>query len=42
VLGTENFRREVETISGQRLRHLKPGPKPTKKRQIEKDIDLLL
>jgi putative transposase len=32
VLGTEKFRSEVETISGQRLRHLKPGPKPTKKR----------
>jgi hypothetical protein len=37
------FRSEVEAISGQRLRHLKPGPKPTKKRRIENDnIELLL
>ena len=43
VLGTEKFRSEVEAISGQRLRHLKPGPKPTKKRQTENEnIELLL
>lgn len=27
VLGTDKFRSEVETITGQRLRHLKPGRK---------------
>lgn len=32
-----------EAISGQRFRHLKPGPKPTKKKQIENDnFELLL
>lgn len=42
VLGTEKFRSEVEAISGQRLRHLKPGPKPTYRRQVENDSGLLL
>ena len=38
MLGTGKFRSEVVAINGQRLRYLKPGPKPTKKRQIENDI----
>ena len=42
VLGTEKYRREVEAISGQRLRHLKPGPKPIKTGQVESDSGLLL
>ena len=43
VLGTGKFRSEVEAISGQRLRHLTPGLKPTKKRQIESNhFELLL
>jgi hypothetical protein len=34
ALGTETFRNEVEAISDHRLRHLKPGPKPTRKNRM--------
>ena len=42
ALGTEKFRNEVEAISGHRLRHLKPGPKPKKKKQNESNAEFLL
>jgi putative transposase len=35
VLGNNRFRRKVEDLTGQRLHHLKRGPKPKAKRRLE-------
>lgn len=40
VLGTEKFRSEAEMISGYRLRHLKPGLKPTRKSRLRMILNM--
>ena len=42
VLGTNKFRREIETITGQRLSHLKPGRKVADRRQPDEGTGILL